>query len=248
MGTEVLVCPDFQLMTMMDNKELTYKSIGNHNVSGNFLVTLPEYYIVSNLNEFKESYETLKSKGLKVCFKPVIGEGANGFRVVKEDIDSIVDLLNKGLTHNLPYSHACEILGQQDSFPPLMVMEYLDGPEYSIDCLADDENLYAAIPRKKGKGRVRELENNPELMAIAEKIHETYRIPFIFNIQVKYQNGVPKLLELNPRMSGGLHITCLSGVNFPYLSLKILLNETIKGQRINFDVKASYLEEPVLLA
>ena len=33
-----------------------------------------------------------------------------------------------------------------------MVLEYLEGPEYSIDCIASDEQLYAAIPRMKGEG------------------------------------------------------------------------------------------------
>ena len=247
-GTKVLVCPDPELMNMMDDKELTYKAIEDNNKNGDFLVSIPDYYIVNCLEDFKTAYENLKAKGHTVCFKPVIGEGANGFRVVKEHIESIDDLFTKGIGFRIPYSHACEVFNQQETFPSLMVLEFLDGPEYSIDCLADREKLYAVVPRKKGKGRVRVLEDNPELIEIAKKIYEKYRIPFVFNIQVKYRNGVPKLLEINPRMSGGLHISCFSGVNFPYLSLKLLLNEEIDIPKATYDIKASYLENPVILS
>jgi biotin carboxylase len=247
-GTQVLVCPDPELMNMMDNKELTYKAIESNNEKGDFLVEIPDYYIVRCLEDFKRAYENLKSKGLTVCFKPVIGEGANGFRVVKDHIESIDNLFNKGIGFRIPYSYACEVLSQQETFPPLMVLEFLDGPEYSIDCLADHEKLYAVIPRKKGNGRVRELENNPELINIAKNIYDKFRIPFVFNVQVKYRNGVPKLLEINPRMSGGLHISCLSGVNFPYLALKLLLNEKVDIPRPSFNIRASYLEQSVILS
>ena len=75
-----------------------------------------------------------------------------------------------------------------------MVLEYLDGYEYSIDCLAGaDGTLYVAIPRKKGNGRIREIEYNEELIEIADKMAEQYKIPFVFNIQVKYKDGIPKL-------------------------------------------------------
>ncbi|MFZ3589694.1 ATP-grasp domain-containing protein [Bacillus sp. DJP31] len=246
-GTKVLVCPDSELMEMMDNKDLTYKAIEESNRNGDFLVTIPDYYIVNCVDDFMKAYESLKEKGHTVCFKPVIGEGANGFRVIKEQIESIDDLFTKGIGFRMTYSQACEILSQQDTFPPLMVLEFLEGREYSIDCLADGENLYAIIPRMKGEGRIRKLEYKPELIEIAKNIYEKYRIPYVFNIQVKYRNGVPKLLEINPRMSGGLHISCLSGVNYPYLALKLLLNEEIEVPEPSYDIKASHLEHPVIL-
>ncbi|MGD6830730.1 ATP-grasp domain-containing protein [Sutcliffiella halmapala] len=247
-GTKVLVCPDSELMSILDNKELTYRSIQEINENNSFLVSIPDYYIANNIEEFKEAYKTLKEKGHTVCFKPVIGEGAKGFRVVKDNIDSINDLLDNGIGYRIPYPYACEIFSQEKKIPPLMVLEYLDGTEYSIDCLADQDNLYAIIPRKKAGGRIRELENNRELIKIAKDIHKKFRIPFIFNIQVKYANGVPKLLEVNPRMSGGLHFSCLSGVNFPYLAIKLLLNEEISVSEPFYDIKASHLESPMIIS
>ncbi|MET0808168.1 MAG: ATP-grasp domain-containing protein, partial [Pseudoxanthomonas sp.] len=32
--------------------------------------------------------------------------------------------------------------------------------------------------------------------------------------------GRPRLLEINPRASGGVAMSCLSGINLPYLALR----------------------------
>ncbi len=248
LGVKVLVCPDARLMEMLDDKEATYRLIENHSLLKNY-VSIPEYFIVTNAEAFKTTYNRLKEMGHKVCFKPVIGEGGNGFRLIKDQLDTIEELFYKGVSHQITFEHAYTILKQQAVFPPLMVLEYLDGTEYSIDCLAYDGELMAAIPRKKGKGRVRELEENQELITLAEKINEALEIPFVYNIQVKYKDGKPKLLEINPRMSGGLHYSCLAGINMPYRAVKVLMmgNKAIERIEPHFGIKSSYLEKEVIL-
>ncbi len=247
LGVKVLVCPDNRLMETMDNKAAIYQSLLENSENGKAIFYIPDYYVVNNVGEFKQAFERLKENGHKACFKPVIGEGAKGFRVIKDGIDSIQELFTYGGGYRLPYSYACEILGQQEAFPDLMVMEYLEGREYSIDCLSSQRELYAAIPRMKGGGRVRELVDSIELIQFARNFHTEYPLPYVFNIQVKYNNGVPKLLEINPRMSGGMHISCLSGINFPYLAVKILLGEKIQPLSPRFGIRASHIEKEMIL-
>lgn len=243
LGVKVLVCPDAEIMETMDNKAATYQSIMRRVPS----FSIPDYYVVNNIEDFKQAYDSLKQNGHNVCFKPVIGEGANGFRVIKDNVDSIDQLLQHGIRYRLPYKYACEILSQQETFPDLMVMEFLDGREYSIDCISSLDELYAAIPRMKGDGRVRELVESMELIELAREFHQEYQLPFVFNIQMKYNNGIPKLLEVNPRMSGGMHISCLSGINLPYLAIKILLGETIQPLKPQFGIRASHIEKEMIL-
>ena len=42
-------------------------------------------------------------------------------------------------------------------------------------------------------------------------------------MQFRDAEGVSYLLEINPRMSGGLHYACLSGVAFPYWAARLAL-------------------------
>jgi biotin carboxylase len=246
-GVKVLVCPDSELMETLDNKAAAYHSIMQKEENGVRLVAIPDFYVVNTVNDFKNAYQCLREKGHSVCFKPVIGEGATGFRIIEDNIESIDHLFRRASSRRLPYKYACEILSQQEVFPDLMVLEYLDGPEYSIDCVSSNEKLFAAIPRMKGAGRVREIVEHHELIQLAHRFHQQFKLPYIFNIQVKYNNGVAKLLEVNPRMSGGMHFSCLSGINFPYLAIKVLLGEEIGHLNPRFGIRASHLEKEMIL-
>ncbi|MDQ0484909.1 ATP-grasp domain-containing protein [Guptibacillus hwajinpoensis] len=248
-GVKVLVC-NAELMALMDNKAAMYESITEREKEqGQPLVPIPDYVVVNNVDEFREAYTHLTKKGHTVCFKPVIGEGANGFRVIKEGQETIEELLTEGVSRRISMEHACSILSQKETFPDLMVLEYLEGYEYSIDCLAYDGELHLAIPRKKAGGRIRELEDNQELLGIARALHREYNIDYISNIQVKFSKGVPKLLEINPRMAGGLNISCLSGVNIPYEAIKLLLhgNSQVDKFTPTMGIRASHIEKEIVL-
>ena len=195
-GVKVLVCPDGDLMAMVDDKAAMYRSLQNQEKEGNFIVTIPSYRIVNNARGFQEAYEELSKDNTKLCIKPVIGEGASGFRIIDDNADTIPFIFSTASSQKISYETAFKILQTQEHFPDLMVLEYLDGYEYSIDCLAEaDGTLLIAIPRKKGNGRIREIEYNEELIEIAVKMAEQYKIPYVFNIQVKYKDGIPKLLR-----------------------------------------------------
>ena len=56
--------------------------------------------------------------------------------------------------------------------------------------------------------------------AIAEKFAKDFKIEGPYNLQIRWHNGIPYLLEVNTRMSGGSHIADKVGVNF--LALPIL--------------------------
>jgi biotin carboxylase len=58
---------------------------------------------------------------------------------------------------------------------------------------------------------------------------------------------IPKLLEINPRMSGGMHFSCLSGINFPYVAIKILLGEKVDLLTPKFGIRASHIEKEIIL-
>ena len=248
-GVKVLVCPKGDLMSIMDNKAAMYRSLKTIEQDGNFIVDIPSYRIVNDADSFKKAYEELSINNTKLCIKPVVGEGACGFRIIDNISDTIPYLFSTASSQKISFETVYKVLQTQENFPDLMVLEYLDGYEYSIDCLAGaDGTLLVAIPRKKGNGRIRELEYNEELLEIAKKMAEQYKIPYIFNIQVKYKDGIPKLLEINPRMSGGLHISCLADINIPYYAIKLLLGGKVETLYPKYGVKATHIEQPVILS
>ncbi|MCX7748336.1 MAG: ATP-grasp domain-containing protein [Clostridia bacterium] len=239
-GTKVLVCSDTGLLDTVMDKAKFYDFCKKENLAG-----LPLYRVVNNAEQFKEAYEEISEKGWRVCFKPVYAEGGAGFRVIDDKAGKLKSLFGF-INHRIHFEDAYRILSSEEQFDDLMVLEYLEGVEYSMDCLGNN-GLLACVPRKKVDSRVRVLEEVPELMEMAKKLSEIVKLPYVYNIQVKYNQGVPKLLEINPRMSGGLHISCLSGLNFPYLAVKLLLEGAVEVPKPRLGITAAQIETEMIV-
>ncbi|WP_217561180.1 ATP-grasp domain-containing protein [Paenibacillus sp. GbtcB18] len=240
-GTGLLLSGDYKLLNIVADKGRLFEALKPVES-----LTLPDYSIVSTVTEFEAAYQVLKDKGHRVCFKPAQGEGGAGFRIIEESPKNINSLFEP-VTNRISLEEVIRILSSVDRFESLMVMELLEGHEYSVDCLGNKDGLLAAVPRKKVEGRIRELEENTELIQLSHAIHKVLPLMYNFNIQFIYQNNVPKLLEINPRTSGGLYISCLSGINFPYLALKSFLGHEVSLQQPKLGILATHIEKEMII-
>jgi carbamoyl-phosphate synthase large subunit len=148
----------------------------------------------------------------KIFMKPRIGRGSRGTRIF-DDFGEIPD----------------ELVNRSNVF-----CEYLPGHEYTADVLCGfDGKPIVIMPRKrlevlKGvcvKGR---MEKNRKIIKNIEKMCEVLKFTGPINIQFKLDSkGTPKLVEANPRFSGGLPISIKAGVN-PLT----LLYDLVQGKKI----------------
>ena len=123
----------------------------------------------------------------------------------------------------ISYEMLTETLAVAASFDDLMVMPYLPGNEISVDCLQTGKGLIA-IPRNKGAARHERVEYSPVILQMAKTIMKRTGLQQPCNIQFKYKEDIPYLLEVNTRMSGGLQMSCLAArVNIPNIALNKLL-------------------------
>ncbi|WP_270165725.1 ATP-grasp domain-containing protein [Paenibacillus sp. SYP-B4298] len=241
-GTSVMACRNIDLLERMMHKDQFYELAQRTGA-----VPVPDYEIVRDAAGFKAAYTKLQEKGHRVCIKPTLAEGGKGFRVIvdhKQPLTELYDWVN----HRMTLDEAMQTLSSAEQFEPLMVMELLPGDEVSIDCVATAEGeLLTAIPRRKLPGRVYLLEDKDELLAIASQVAASCRIPYAYNIQVKYNQATAKLLEINPRLSGGAYLSCLSGVNLPYLAVQAVLGHEVAKPSPELGIRVSYVEQPVRL-
>jgi biotin carboxylase len=101
-------------------------------------------------------------------------------------------------------------------------MEYLPGPERSVDALAENGELVGAVVRRKGSGW-QQIEDNPRLVEVVRRLAARLGLTGLFNTQFRDAGGEPHLLEINPRMSGGLPLTFRSGLNLPLWAVRLAL-------------------------
>lgn len=103
---------------------------------------------------------------------------------------------------------------------PQLVMQHLPGHEYSVDLACHDGRVLAGVVRRKPlTGNAQLLDDRPDLLAHATALVEAFGLRGLINVQFKDDaQGHAHLLEINPRASGGIGMSCLSGLNLPAIA------------------------------
>ena len=168
-------------------------------------------------------YNLQEQMNFPVFLKPDIGQGSKGTYMV----DSREDL---------------EFYFQKDN--TLLVLEYLPGKEYTIDCFTDkDGHLLFA------EGRVRNrISNgisvnssqvkNEQFQKMAQIINRTLSFRGVWFFQVKERaDGEMVLMEISPRIAGTMALFRISGVNFVLLSLFDRMGYNVNVMQNDFEVE-----------
>ena len=128
-----------------------------------------------------------------------------------------------------------------------MIMPFLPDEEISVDCLDTDQGMIA-IPRVKDSSRIERVEYRDDILNTCTEFLKHFPLSNPCNVQFKYLEGVPYLLEVNTRMSGGIQMSCaVSGINIPNIAVNKLLgiNKSWTDNRIEKFV--THVEIPVVL-
>lgn len=239
-GVKVMV-DDYGWVSLLNRKDKAYEFFAYEGIG-----VVPPHFVVTNVNDFLSSYEMLKRSFKQVCFKFVCDEGGKSYRLIDNTRKGYAALLKKQNTR-MTLGDAVSALSERDEFAPLMVMPYLPGDEASVDCLVTKSGTIA-IPRVKGPTRVESVIHDDEFLRPCFDLFKKVPLEQPCNIQFKYLDGTPYILEVNTRMSGGTHMSCLaSGVNIPSIAVNKLLGIEKRWSDNGEDCFVSQVEVPVLL-
>ena len=154
----------------------------------------------------------LDTLGAPFVAKPRSGSGGRGFEVVT-DRKRLLDLPRDG---------------------SMLLQELLPGEEYSIDVLADDTgHVVAAVPRARDKvdsgiavaGRTL---RDGALESFGRAVATAIDARGVVNVQARRaRNGLPTLLEVNPRFPGTMPLTVAAGVDMPLLAVEHALGHPL---------------------
>lgn len=111
-------------------------------------------------------------------------------------------------------------------YPNLMILEFLPGKEYTVDCFSDrDKGLMFCSGRERirtraGISMTSEIVKNDIFRIYAEKISSKLKFYGAWFFQLKEnRDGVLTLLEIAPRIAGTMATNRVLGVNFALLSI-----------------------------
>ena len=152
--------------------------------------------------------------------KPRSGSGSRGIRLIEELAD--LESLERDAT--------------------LLVQELLPGPEYSLDVFASREGeVLAVVPRERlkvdsGIAITGRTSHDEELQKFGADVAKLIGLTTVANVQAKGAvEGVPALLEVNPRFPGTMPLTIAAGVDMPKLAVEEALGQPLPAGPIPFN-------------
>jgi len=198
-GTKVMVADEKVLRKIMNKHNLLTEMEKNEVEVGQF-----EMLSDSIENEWANK---------KVVIKPTSGSGSRGVEI---------------------HDHYNSIDEEKRSTRNIMIQEFFEGPEYSVDVMVNKNGeVKAAVPRVRmrtdsGVSVTGLVENNPLVIEYAKRVAKHIGLTFAGNIQIILDpKKGPRLVEINPRFSGGLSLVIEAGANAPVMCVKELLNEEV---------------------
>lgn len=229
MGVQVLTACDTSSWDVLDDKIAFFKCLEQNQAQA----MLPKW--TSWCSDLSTSLSScikhvtqveVGERPRKACIKPSRGIFGQGFFVFVDSPDPEQQLLNVEAKHMEParFLPLAFSLGEKKGHSEWQVVEFLPGSEYSVDCLAWEGKLVASVAREKrspaNHGQV--IVDDPVIVEYCEQLARIFGMRGVFNAQFKKDaDGCLRILEINPRFSGGMGMSLLSGVNLVWWWLKL---------------------------
>jgi predicted ATP-grasp superfamily ATP-dependent carboligase len=170
-----------------------------------------------------------------LIIKPVKSSGSRGLKKVEEG-----DL----------QAHVYEATKK---FGDVLIQECIpqEGEGVGVGLLAEKGKVLVSFsyrrlrefPVKGGPSTLRESTDDPVLKELAARLISELKWDGVAMVEFKRdpRDGKPKLMEINPRFWGSLHLAYVSGVNFPYLLYQWAQGHEIKQPVYKTGVKCRWL-------
>jgi len=194
-------------------------------------VPIPLFFKVSSLDECKDAVQNITGKGYKCITKPVDSSGSRG-------IDLVKDYSEESIARAYAYSHENSRTGE------VMVEEFMEGPEVSVETIAIDGEIHVlqitdkittGAPYFVEMGHTQPSRLSVEIQKkIKEVAIEANKAIGITNgpshTEIKVTKDGPKIVELGARMGGDCittHLVPLStGIDMVKCCIQIAIGET----------------------
>jgi carbamoyl-phosphate synthase large subunit len=163
---------------------------------------------------------SLKNVKFPCVVKPVDSRGSRGFHVCQNRRE-----LKVALDKN------------KESFKKSLIMEYLNGTEYSIYGISDlNGRPILTIPSKRihaaGESKKAQIVRDKRLSEVANDIACKLNMVGPWNVQVMDSGDSIKLVEVNPRLAGTTSLIIASGIDFMGLVTKVFMNQKIEAEKL----------------
>ena len=187
-------------------------------------IPCPRFVLTDSETSLRSAAQSLGYPKEKIVVKPRISNGMRGLRILSEnpiDVNEFLSRKPEGIEIDL--ENLIQIL-RRGTRPEMLVTEYLPGVEYTIDAFSGSQG-HVIIPRVREKIRSgitfeTRIDIREDLVEYSSKLADMLGLKYCFGFQFKLSSeGIPKLLECNPRVQGTMAVSTYAGFNMIYYSV-----------------------------
>lgn len=199
----------------------------------------PHFLEIRDAHELPDGARALGYPDSAFVLKLNSGTGSQGVKIVHPRMGPHERMFDRN-NINVTYHEVEAWLAGMEHIPPMHLVEYLPGAEYSVDVLCRDGEVLRSVVRHRertlyGLALSARVVQDDGVASVAEACVQRLGLSYTINVQVRRDtDGAPKLMEINPRIPGTIGLTVAAGVNMPYLSFKLALNEPFEVPEIRF--------------
>ncbi len=227
---------DKEILDIVNDKLHLLEALKEHGIQ------TPQYKVIEDASELRQACKELGYPEKPVCVKQTQGNGSRGIRFIDKSKSRYNLFLNeKPNAMYISYDEMELTLKERENIPKFLVMEYLPGQEYTVDSISNNGEIKRIVSRYNSKmltGNAVEsiLQYNEDVIELCKSICTSLNISGNIGVDIKFDlNDVPQILEINPRLTGGVVAFAAAGINMPYLGIKQLLGEPFEVHDIDYN-------------
>lgn len=223
------------IVNIVNNKLKVYEYLKSNGIE------VPSFYPIHTLQDFIEGCKKLGYPNKPVCIKMVSNSGARGVRIIDATKDRYEIFANeKPNSFYVSFEEMFGILQSAKQLDEMMLVAYMPGNEYTVDLLADKGKVLYIAGRENvvslmsiaQKSVIKKIDSAYEMSSkIVELLQYSGNVGFDF---MKDENGIPVLMDVNPRLTATVSVIAAAGINLPYLRVKQLLDEEMPTCRLDY--------------
>lgn len=235
-----IVVSEFEKLSIANDKYLLLNKAKEINIP------YPEYYLANSKNDLIRIAKILGYPKERIVIKPRVSSGMRGLRILNENPwNSRRFLTEKPDGVEITLEQLLHIL-KNGSWPELLVMEYLPGDEYTVDVFRSENNIIS-IPRKRERIRSgitfeAKIDLKKNIIDYSYRLAQCLDLDYCFGFQFKLsKEGVPKVIECNPRVQGTMVTSTMAGFNMIYYAVLEALGQLKEIEKINIMNKMRFI-------
>lgn len=218
-----------------DDKGLLYPYLRERGVE------VPPSVLCLKVRELEEALYQLGYPEKKIVIKPRKASGCRGFHILDASIDP-----TKVFTSERPGYPSVRWEDMKgflvDPLPELVVMEFLEGIDYTCYALVQQGEPLCSIPLRRsglvpGMSLGGIVERNQTVIEYVARVCHAFRFHGFVNIQLMLMDGRPLVYEINPRISATTIACTAAGVNIPYLLYTLFAEDKVLVPTISWNTR-----------